>query len=432
MARTVQDARLESRTARAKLPLGPKPHWRSIDQGRHLGYRRGSRGGTWVARRFLGAGKYAETRLGIADDVTDADGVEVLSFTQAQAAARAWFAGEATAGLPAPRSPITVAEAIENYVAGLNARNPRSATDTRQRLARHFLPKFGNRSVASLTKTDLDQWRDQLAATPPGRRQRVDTKPAKTRNGIDATLDDDGRRKRRDSANRVLSMIKAAFNHAMQDPENGITDDRAWRLVKAFRDVGKAREVHFSVEEARRLIHATTDPYFADLLRAGFLSGARYGELAVCSVRDFDRSTMTLRVPSGKTGARTVILSREGSELFERLAKGRDPSAPLLSRADGSRWGRSHQARPMRDALEKAGLDQAGTFYALRHSHISRAIEGGVPLTVVAENCGTSVRMIEKSYAKMIANRRREFIEAGTMRISADSATVIPIRSRTG
>jgi integrase len=86
----------------------------------------------------------------------------------------------------------------------------------------------------------------------------------------------------------------------------------------------------------------------------------------------------------------------------------------------------------MRDALEKAGLDPAGTFYALRHSHISRAIEGGVPLTVVAENCGTSVRMIETNYAKSLANRRREFIEAGTMRISADGATVIPLRSRTG
>jgi len=32
----------------------------------------------------------------------------------------------------------------------------------------------------------------------------------------------------------------------------------------------------------------------------------------------------------------------------------------------------------------------------------------------VAENCGTSVRMIEKTYAKILAEKRREFIERGT------------------
>ena len=42
------------------------------------------------------------------------------------------------------------------------------------------------------------------------------------------------------------------------------------------------------------------------------------------------------------------------------------------------------------------------------------AIEGGVPLNVIADNCGTSVRMIEKTYAKILAEKRRDFIERGT------------------
>src|SRR4051812_19535613 len=92
MARTVADTRLDSRTARAKLAVSKKPYYRQIDQGRHIGYYKGARGGSWVARRFLGAGKYEERKLGVADDVRDADGVEVLSFNQAQTAARAWFA----------------------------------------------------------------------------------------------------------------------------------------------------------------------------------------------------------------------------------------------------------------------------------------------------------------------------------------------------
>lgn len=64
-------------------------------------------------------------------------------------------------------------------------------------------------------------------------------------------------------------------------------------------------------------------------------------------------------------------------------------------------------------ALGRAGLDPEGTFYALRHSYISRAIEAGVPLTVLAENCGTSVRMIEKTYAKVLADKQRKFTTMG-------------------
>jgi hypothetical protein len=67
----------------------------------------------------------------------------------------------------------------------------------------------------------------------------------------------------------------------------------------------------------------------------------------------------------------------------------------------------------MATALRRAGLDQEGTFYALRRSYISRAIEGEVPLNIIAENCGTSVRLIEKTYAKILAGKRREFIERG-------------------
>ena len=37
-----------------------------------------------------------------------------------------------------------------------------------------------------------------------------------------------------------------------------------------------------------------------------------------------------------------------------------------------------------------------------------------LPLNIIADNCGTSVRMIEKTYAKILAEKRRDFIERGT------------------
>lgn len=125
----------------------------------------------------------------------------------------------------------------------------------------------------------------------------------------------------------------------------------------------------------------------------------------------------------GKTGARTVILQPEAVSFLVRVAGSRDRDAPWLPRSDGGFWGTSHQVRPMKRALAAAGLDPSGTFYAPRHSYISRAIEAGMPLNVLAENCGTSVRMIETTYAKVLASKRREFISRGAPRLFSDSIT---------
>ena len=118
MARTIRDTNLETRTARKRLPARRKPHWRKIDQGCHVGYYKGKRSGTWIARFFLGDGRYAETSLGLADNVQDADGVGVLSFSQAQAKAREWFSEQARkkAGLE-PAHPYSVADAMRDYLA---------------------------------------------------------------------------------------------------------------------------------------------------------------------------------------------------------------------------------------------------------------------------------------------------------------------------
>src|SRR5258708_24551612 len=97
MARTVKDTNLATRTARANLASRKRPHYRLILQGLHLGYYRGARTGSWSARRFLGNGRYEETKLGTADDVADADGIAIITFGQAQERARAWFSARAMA-----------------------------------------------------------------------------------------------------------------------------------------------------------------------------------------------------------------------------------------------------------------------------------------------------------------------------------------------
>ena len=49
--------------------------------------------------------------------------------------------------------------------------------------------------------------------------------------------------------------------------------------------------------------------------------------------------------------------------------------------------------------------------YSFRHSYISIAIERGMPLPLIAENVGSSVKMIEETYFHMILEKRREMVE---------------------
>src|SRR5258708_35177735 len=96
MAQTARDSKLETRTARLRLPLGRR-HFKTIGKGLTLIYRRTGEGyGTWTAKLALPAGKYVLRSLGAADDYQEANGADVLTFGQAHDRART-LANEAKA-----------------------------------------------------------------------------------------------------------------------------------------------------------------------------------------------------------------------------------------------------------------------------------------------------------------------------------------------
>jgi integrase len=106
-------------------------------------------------------------------------------------------------------------------------------------------------------------------------------------------------------------------------------------------------------------------------------------------------------------------LQSSAVDFFRKLAGDRPASEFLFLKSDGTRWKSSEQTRPIKLALEKAKLDPLASLYTLRHTYISEAIERNTPLTIIAENCGTSVRMIETNYAHILLKHRRKFIEQG-------------------
>jgi integrase len=385
MARPSAEYDTTTKTARLRLKPRPKPYFRHVGPGKGLGYIRVKAGpGKWLAREWMG-GLYKTRIIGLADDIGRADGRDVLTFDQALRIA--------TAPTLPPRSRLTVADAIDAYITTLASRSDHSK-GAKQAADKHVAKPLGHVRVDKLTSSQVNEWLASMVRDDPE--------------------DPDARRRSQANANRVLSILKAALNQAFGDESKGIVSDAAWRRVKPFKGVAGAREDHFDAAQVRTLIAkaAEFDKTFGELLEAGYLTGARYGELSGLDVRNFDAARAVLIIDKGKTGARVVTLTAESVRFFRRVADKRPGDAVLLPRADGERWGTSEQFRPFRRAAAAAELPATASFYTLRHSHVSRAIESGMPLSLLAENTGTSLLMIQRNYAKVLASTRRETVES--------------------
>ena len=419
MARTVRDANLDSRAARLRLKPAPKPYYRAIDEGLHIGYRRGKTAGKWVMRSYLGDEVYRVETIGSADDTLDADGSEFLNFSQAQTLARTKFveSKRIVAGLPAQGGPYTVALCFEDYIRWLE-KHRKTATDARWRADALILPTLGKVDCEKLTTKQLRDWRDAAAETPARVRTKVGDQQ-QVRTAIDQDPAD-AKRRRRASVNRVLTILKAALNQGWRDQK--ISTDQAWRALKPFAQTDAARVRYLTVEEAKRLLNATSGR-FHDLVHAALLTGCRFGELAALQAGDFNRDSGTLHVRTSKSGqGRHVVLTDEGLAFFGRLAAGQPARAILLPNEAGARWGKSQQSRPMTEACKAARIDPPTGFHTLRHSYASLALMGGAPLLVVARNLGhTDTRMCERHYGHLSTSYFADAIRASVPQFGVEA-----------
>jgi integrase len=404
MARTIRDASLDTRTARGRLPPRGKPYYRKIEEGLHLGYRkpRGRKGkpaasGKWVLRHYVGDQSYIVEVFATADDFMDADGVAILDFDQAQAEARKRMVSRAH-GAAGVTGPLTVKDAVEQYLDSIKGeRGNLAAYDPRRRAEALIYPKLGDIECASLTADALRRWRDGLARQAPRLRTAKDEK--QQHRDFDAD-NEEAVRRRRASTNRVLTILKAALNHAWR--EGRVSNDAAWRRVQPFKSVDAARVRYLTVAEAKRLINASA-PDFRPLVRSALATGCRYGELARLQVQDFNLDAGTLAVRRSKSSKpRHVVLTDEGVALFKQLSVGQTGNQLLIPNASGTAWQKSQQARPMADACERAKIKPPISFHGLRHTYASHAVMNGAPLLVVAKNLGHSdTRMVERHYGHL-------------------------------
>ena len=149
MTQVGENADLRNRERRLRLDVRKKPYWISLNEGEHLGYYRGRRVRKWVARyRRPGiSSKYREFTIAEADDCADADGSKILSFGQATAAARRWFAMIDQNGDQKSR-PYSVSNALDDYLEGFSGKD---IANTRRRIEAIVRPQIGEHDTSRLT-----------------------------------------------------------------------------------------------------------------------------------------------------------------------------------------------------------------------------------------------------------------------------------------
>ena len=277
-----------------------------------------------------------------------------------------------------------------------------------------------------LTTEELRKWLATMAAAPAQNRSKAGKPRFKA-----APTTEEGVRARRASANRVLTILKAALNHAYD--EGHVANRDAWgRKLKPFRDVEVARVRYLSVADAMRLINAS-DPEFRPLVRAALETGCRYGELTQLEVHDFNPDAGTVTIRRSKTGkARHIVLTDEGRAFFRQHCAGRGGHERMFTRTNGSDWKKSDQKRPMAEAVTRAKITPAITFHGLRHTWASLAAMNGVPLMVVAKNLGhVDTAMVEKHYGHLAPSFIADAIRAGAPRFAGTNtpSSVVPMAS---
>jgi len=424
MARNLNEARIQDRTARARLTQRDKPYWRLLSQGAHVGYFRGKMKGSWCARYHCPIrGDYVRAVIGEADDHREADGIDILDFRQAADKALRWIELQRGASEAASDPDITIAAAVDTYIARRDARHASRAgrqvrSDAAYKLTRYVLQdgKLPRIKLSALTEADLRAWQIRMNRRKPA------------------------------SIQRIVNDFKAALNAAFQTHRKalpadlptvirfGLKIDAPEVLTTAARD-----NQILGDDQVRALVAAALalDEDFGRLVVLLAATGARFSQIARMTVGDVQTGQGRLMIPQSFKGRKRTLayirmpVGADTLAAIAPVATGRARSAPLLEhwrhrqvgplqweRVDRCPWASpSAMLRPFQQAVDAAGLPASTIPYALRHSAIVRGLRAGLPIRLVAALHDTSVAMIERHYSRWITEGLDELVACAVVPI---------------
>lgn len=379
--------------AAGRKALAPRreQYWRQEGNG-SIGFRRtgepGEDTGTWFGRLRVN-GKYEVEPFGRLPDYDTA----VEKFTRwAEGVERA-----AKGGVEAGALDLTVADACHHYIAeSLKTRgNTRQHAMLRNMLERAIIGREVRRrqgkviaphpiakvKLENLTKGHVRKLRNDLLG---GLTEAEATRAQK--NTAAATL------------KCVIAMLNKAHSHEL------IATDAAWSGLEGYGNTapdGTESYRYVSPEERAKMVAGMPEGEGRMLAELLCKIGARPVELLRAKVGDYDKKAGILKLETfkgrgGKKKMRPLPIKTFGVvDVLNALVKDKLPTAPLFTM--------SYQTlRVQMAASTLAGNIEDASCYCFRHSFITDALNRHVPVNFVAQFCGTSAAMIEKTYSKLL------------------------------
>jgi integrase len=404
MARRLRSPTLETRAARLRLKVRRKPYFVPVAPGISLGYRRNLGPGSWLVRCADGKGGAWTKGFSTADDFEDASGDAVLNFWTAQGRARELVRGKHTDAA----KPITVAEALDEYERDLAVRGGGVAPVRRVR--RTLIPALLERPVGLLVMRELRRWRDGELARGLA--------PA--------------------SVTRICKALAAALNYAA-DHDPTIANRAAWKIgLAALPDSHVARVDAVLSDDQVRTVVAACYAFSSQLglfVEVLAVTGCRPIQAARLSVGDLQPDRLLMPRSAKGRGKKRIdrrpipvppaLIAKLRAAAGNRLAE-----TPLLLRPGGNTW-HNKLNLPFKRAMVAAGLPPQTVPYALRHSSVVRALLRGLATRLVADAHDTSVAMLERTYAKYIADHSDAALRAVQIDLAPASVDkVVPMPSR--
>lgn len=223
-----------------------------------------------------------------------------------------------------------------------------------KRLMKHLVP-LHDRSIESLTTSDIDALSRRLAATPSQRREGKTLAPATVRHVLGLL-----KRMLRFAEQRNICPFPAGLHFTMPKVDNQKTE-------------------RMSDEQLRRYLAALDEEPNQDaaaILRVALLTGIR--KTALLSLQwsdiDFDRGHITLRGEHAKKGKTEYLpLTPAVRSVLEKVKRTESPYV-FPGRNGGRRSDCRRMARRVRD---RAGLEDFRPMHGLRHSFASALASSG-------------------------------------------------------
>jgi len=256
-------------------------------------------------------------------------------------------------------------------------------------LKNHLLPRFGNRHLDEIDRSDIVRMHQE---------RKVSGAPG--------------------SANRLLIMMRYIFNLALRWEVAGIKANPCAGVP--LLEVNNKMERYLSVDEAQRLYQAVCKSensmlkYIVPML---ILTGARKREVLDAKWQDFDIERSTWRIPTTKSGkARHVPLSDGAIAVLSSLPMKQHSdyvfANPKTNRPYVSVYYSWHTARKL------AGLSDV-RMHDLRHSFASLLINSGRTLYEVQHILGHTQVKTTQRYAHLSQDTLLDAANAATRAVGA-------------